>query len=92
MEESKSPAKVGRKPVYSKSNSYSRGAPRLATRIDPEALEWIESRPEGVRPYLERIVLADKRSSPIESNSPNDVPGQLLFPESEPKDSDQRAS
>ena len=33
------------------------------TLIRPEALEWIKSRPEGVQPYIERIVLEDKERS-----------------------------
>ena len=37
------------------------------TPIRPDALEWIKSRPEGVQPYIERIVLEDKtRSQSIE--------------------------
>lgn len=59
MEQSTAP-KRGPKPKYDREKAYHRGAPRLATRIAPEALEWIESQQEGVRPYLERIVLEDK--------------------------------
>lgn len=52
--------KRGPKATYEKTKDYHRGAPRLATRVDPDVLEWIESRPEGTRPYLERIVRQDR--------------------------------
>lgn len=52
--------KRGPKATYEKTKDYHRGAPRLATRIDPDVLEWIESQPEGTRPYLERIVRRDR--------------------------------
>lgn len=52
--------KRGRKKVYDSSKGYDKGAPRLATRVDPDVLEWVESRPEGKRPYIERVVREDK--------------------------------
>lgn len=53
--------KRGPKATYEKTKDYHRGAPRLATRVDPDVLEWIESRPEGTRSYLERIVRQDQQ-------------------------------
>lgn len=55
----------GPKPQYERQKPYELGAPRLATRVSPEVLEWIQKpggqkRPEGTRPYIERIVLEDK--------------------------------
>lgn len=87
MEEEKAKAKRGPKPIYEKDKPYNRGAPRLVTRLLPSALDWVESRPEGVRPYLERIIFEDRDRCQSAcqpetlSTSPDDVPGQLLFPE-----------
>lgn len=52
--------KRGPKATFEKTKDYHRGAPRLATRVDPDVLEWIESRPEGTRTFLERIVREDR--------------------------------
>lgn len=52
--------KRGPKATYEKTKDYHRGAPRLATRVDPDVLEWIDSRSEGVRQYIERLVRADR--------------------------------
>ena len=54
------PKKRGRKQKYPRLTSYQDGAPLLTTRIDPDKLEWVKSRPEGTRPYLERIIGEDR--------------------------------
>ena len=48
------------KAKYEHETRYQSGAPLLTTRIDPEALDWVKSRPEGTRPYLERIIGEDR--------------------------------
>jgi len=60
MPEERKPGKRGPKPKFDIAKGYQRGAPRLATRVDPDVLEWIESRPEGTRPYIERVVREDR--------------------------------
>lgn len=60
MAEERVPGKRGPKPKYESSAGYQRGAPRLATRVDPDVLEWIESRAEGTRSYIERLVRVDR--------------------------------
>ena len=50
----------GPKATYEHEKRYQSGAPLLTTRIDPEALDWVKSRPEGTRPYLERIIGEDR--------------------------------
>lgn len=79
------PKKRGPKPQYEHQKKYQSGAPLLTTRIHPDALDWVTSRPEGARPFLERIIFEDRDRSqvtqpPKESIDPNDVPGQLLLP------------
>lgn len=54
---------MGRKKLYENAKDYEAGAPRLVTRVDPEVLEWIESRPEKPRPYIEKLVKADKAAT-----------------------------
>ncbi len=87
----KIPQKRGPKPTYEKVRPNERGAPRLTTRLDPVVLDWINSRPEGVRPYLERVVTEDMRTAGASAStvsyraedtpSPDDVPGQILIAE-----------
>lgn len=60
MAEERVPGKRGPKPKYESKGGYQRGAPRLATRVDPDVLDWIDSRPEGVRRYIERVVREDR--------------------------------
>lgn len=60
MPEERVPGKRGPKPKYESNGGYQRGAPRLATRVDPDVLDWIESRVEGTRPYIERLVREDR--------------------------------
>ena len=48
------------KPRRQLDKRYPSGLPILNTKIDPEALNWITSRPEGTRAYLERLVAEDK--------------------------------
>lgn len=54
---------MGRKKIYEHTKVYEAGAPRLVTRVAPDVLEWIESRPEGTRPYIERVVRADREAT-----------------------------
>lgn len=61
MAEERVPGKRGPKPKYESKGGYQRGAPRLATRVDPDVLEWIESQLEGTRPYIERLVRQDRQ-------------------------------
>ena len=63
MAEERAPGKRGPKPKYESNGGYQRGAPRLATRVDPDVLEWIESRAEGTRSYIERLVRQDRENS-----------------------------
>lgn len=82
MSESEPKKKRGPKPTYPKYRPTQDGAPLLATRVSPEVYEWARSRPEGTRPYLERIILEDKgRTSPPAAvmSAGDDVPGQLLL-------------
>lgn len=60
MSEAGPQKKRGPKPIYPKYRATQDGAPLLATRVSPEVYEWARSRPEGARPYLERIILEDK--------------------------------
>ena len=60
MTEESAGGKRGPKPTYERRSGYAKGAPRLATRVDPDVLEWVESRPEGARPYIQRIVREDR--------------------------------
>jgi hypothetical protein len=62
MEENpKAPAKKrGPKPKYEQYRASQDGAPQLTSRVCPEAYEWARSRPEGTRPFLERVILEDK--------------------------------
>lgn len=60
MAEERVPGKRGPKPKYETTGGYQRGAPRLATRVDPDVLAWIESQAEGTRPYIERLVREDR--------------------------------
>lgn len=70
----------GRKRQY-ESKGYQDGAPRLATRVDPEVLDWVQSRPEGVRPYLERLAKLDK----LKQAQRVQVPAEFIgFPKAEP--------
>lgn len=55
----KEPGKRGPKAKYQHEKRYQAGAPLLTTRINPETLDWIRTRPEGTRTYLERIVGED---------------------------------
>lgn len=64
--------KRGPKATYEKTRGYHRGAPRLATRVDPDVLEWIESRPEGTRQYIERIVRQDRSENPSDFGDQNE--------------------
>lgn len=58
MTESDKPRKPpGRKKQYETERD---GAPLLQTRINPDKLAWVKTRPEGTRPYLERIIGEDK--------------------------------
>ena len=50
------PKKRGRKKVYESDKTYHEGAPRLATRVAPDVLEWIEAQPEGKRLFIEQLV------------------------------------
>ena len=59
--EEKLPKKRGPKPTYLNQAPYQEGAPKLISRLDPSLIEWVASRPEGKRPYLERIIGQDKR-------------------------------
>jgi len=61
MPEERVSGKRGPKPKYESNGGYQRGAPRLATRVDPDVLEWIESRSEGTRSYIEKLVREDRR-------------------------------
>lgn len=63
----------GRKRQY-ESKGYQDGAPRLATRVDPEVLDWVQSRPEGVRPYVERLAKLDK----LKQSQRVQVPGEFI--------------
>ncbi len=60
MEETE-PRKRGPKATYEHKKRYQSGAPLLTTRINPEALDWLSSRPEGVRKFLERLIFEDKK-------------------------------
>lgn len=51
--------KPGRKLRYAQQSPHQGGAPKLITRVEPEVLDWIHSRPEGTRPYIERLVTDD---------------------------------
>ena len=74
--------KPGPKPRYQQSKPDKNGAPLLASRVEPEAFEWAKSRPEGTRPFLERIILEDKRKATSSASAGlKDVPGQTLIPE-----------
>ena len=64
--------KRGPKATYKKTRGYHRGAPRVATRGDPDVLEWIESRPEGTRQYIERIVRQDRSENPSDFGDQNE--------------------
>ena len=35
------------------------GSPQLTTRLDPPVYERIKKHPEGIRPYIERLVTED---------------------------------
>ena len=61
---------MGRKKVYEHSKDYEAGAPRLVTRVDPEVLEWIESRDQKPRPYIEKLVRADKAAALGDQGTP----------------------
>lgn len=87
---SKEPKRRGPRPKFDKLTPYQDGAPRLATRVDPDVLDWVTTRPEGTRKYVERVVRDDRARTnggehdhqaerPTVSTSPEDVPGQLLF-------------
>ena len=78
MPEEQSKKKRGPKPTFEKTKGYHRGAPRLATRVAPDVLEWVESRPEGTRPYIEQLVRDDRdralqRQGNLPSATENDV-------------------
>lgn len=60
MEDDQAPKKRGPKRKFERDKHYVAGAPILNTRIDPDKLAWVKSRPEGTRLYLERIVGEDK--------------------------------
>ena len=53
----------GRPKQYEKWSNTERGAPKLVVRVDPEVKEWVESRSEKPRPYIERLVRADKAAA-----------------------------
>ena len=53
--------KLGRPEKYANSNGQ--GAPYLGSRVEPETYAWARSRPEGLRAFLERIVLEHKRAA-----------------------------
>lgn len=67
MEEKRKP---GRPRKYENSAS-GRGAPILTVRLEPEVWEHIQSRPEGARAYIERLVRADANTG-----SPPPVPNK----------------
>lgn len=50
----------GRPRQYEPNKPYQGGAPRLATRVDPDVLKWTETQPEGTRPFIERVVRKDR--------------------------------
>lgn len=50
----------GRPKLYSEPDY---GAPRLSLRVDPEVMEWIDGQPEKPRPYIEKLVRADKAAA-----------------------------
>lgn len=83
MSETKEPPKKrGPKPKYKQYRASQDGAPQLVSRVCPEVYEWARSRPEGTRPYLERIILEDKgrTSQPAAVMSAgDDAPGQPLL-------------
>lgn len=73
------PKKRGRKKTWDREDGR-RGAPQVTLRLSPETIHHIKTHPEGARPYVERLVAEDiGRTQPIESPSPEDVPGQLLL-------------
>lgn len=53
--------KRGPEPKYAVAKGFPRGAPRLATRVDPDVLEWVQIQPEGVRQYIQRLVREDRQ-------------------------------
>ncbi|MBN9419316.1 MAG: hypothetical protein J0I12_27920 [Candidatus Eremiobacteraeota bacterium] len=60
MDDPMAPGKRGPKRKFERDKHYVAGAPILNTRIDPDKLDWVKSRPEGTRPYLERIIGEDR--------------------------------
>jgi hypothetical protein len=72
----KEPGKRGPKPQYQHEKRYQAGAPLLTTRINPETLDWIQSRPEGTRPYLERVVGEDRKRTQAEGTADKSVYGE----------------
>lgn len=77
--------KAGRPKVY-ENQQGKRGAPTLAVRLPPEVHRHITEQPEGPRGYIVRLVTEDMDKTAAtepakESTDPNDVPGQLLLPE-----------
>ena len=38
--------------------------PNLIARVSLESQQWAESRPEGLGPYLERLIEQDRRGAP----------------------------
>ncbi len=65
--------KRGPKAKYEHLRPNQDGAPSITTRLDPEALDWVKSQPEGTRPYLERIILADKKSRSTQQDKAPEV-------------------
>ena len=53
--------KLGRPEKYVNSNGQ--GAPYLGSGVEPEAYAWAMSRPEGLRSFLERLILEHKRAA-----------------------------
>jgi hypothetical protein len=64
------PKKRGPKPKYEHLRPNQDGAPSITVRFEPEIYEWVRSRPEGTRPYLERIILADKNAGQLAGLDP----------------------
>ena len=53
----------GRPKQYEKWSNTERGAPKLVVRVSPDVKEWVETRPEKPRDYIERLVRTDRDQS-----------------------------
>ena len=59
--------KRGPKPKYEYLRPNQGGAPSMTIRLEPDIHEWVKSRPEGPRPYLERVIGEDMKRTQAEN-------------------------